>query len=103
MILEGCIGKTESRYTPTGKLVTVISLATYAGGKGETKKTVWVRVTIWENEDSKSLSVGDCIKITGMFEHKDNGVNYFTGKDGKIRMYPSIVADEFSIIKKKGG
>ena len=103
MILDGCIGSVETRYTPNGKAVTSISLATYAGGIKETKKTVWVKVQIWENEDAQNLSVGDCIKVIGKFAHKDNGVEHFTDRKGELRLYPSVVADEFQMIKKKGG
>lgn len=67
LILVGNIGNIEGRYTPEGKAVVNMSVATNEK-RGEYKLTTWVRVTVWGNSAeacTKYLAKGSKVMVEG--------------------------------------
>jgi single-strand DNA-binding protein len=78
----------ELRYTPQGKAVAEMNLAV-DDGFGESKKVVWITVTIWDKAAEvaqKYIHKGDMVGITGRLS-QDTWEDKTTGKkQSKIRV-----------------
>lgn len=89
-ILIGNIGKDiELRYTPSGKAVCNVSLATTRNYKGE-KHTTWHNVVMWDKSaenTAKYCSKGSKICVEGMIENTQ-----YTDREGNTRYKSEIIA-----------
>lgn len=77
--LTGNVGRIESKYTDTGKLICNFSLAVTVG-RGEQKKTEWYDVVAWEKTAeilSEFVGKGSKLQVRGDFE-----LQLWKSKDG---------------------
>lgn len=100
VILIGNVGKDpEVRYTPAGKAVCTISLATsHKSGNGEEKKeeTAWHRVVFYErlaDVVGEYVRKGAPIYVEGRLKYRE-----FADKDGNKRNITDVVAFEMKLL-----
>ena len=83
--LLGRLGRDpEMRFTADGKPVTSFSVA-IDDSYGETKKVVWVRVSVWGKQAescNQYLSKGRQVYIEGRLGHENGNPRVFTRNDG---------------------
>ena len=76
IIIVGNLGRDpEMRYTPAGKAVTSFSVAV-SDGFGESKKTIWFRVSAWEKQAetcNQYLKKGSRVLIEGRLQADEAG------------------------------
>jgi single-strand DNA-binding protein len=88
----------ELRYTPAGKAVCELNLAV-DDGWGESKKTVWLGVTVWgatAELASKALAKGHRVGITGRLSQEE-----WEGKDGKKQRKTKVTCQEMHLLEPK--
>ena len=85
--IVGRLGKdVELRYTPDGKAVASFSVAV-DDGFGENKKTIWLRVSVWEKQAetcNQYLHKGSIVLVEGRLtpDPKTGGPRIFKRQDG---------------------
>jgi len=91
----------ESRFTPAGKAVATFNLAV-DDGWGEQKKTIWVRVTLWEQEKlTPYLVKGTQVLAVGRLQSDDKGnPRTFARQDGTTGTSFEVTA---SVVRLVGG
>lgn len=98
--ITGRVGQdVELRYTPKGKAVAEINLAV-DDGFGETKKTAWVEVTIWDKAAEaaqKYVHKGDMVGITGRLSQD------VWEKDGKKQTKLKIICEQLTLLPNGQG
>jgi single-strand DNA-binding protein len=90
------------RYTGDGKAVTDMSIAV-DDGFGESKKTIWLKITVWEKtaEACANLKKGTAILVEGRLQH-DSGNPRTWSKDGKTFAGFEITASNVRFLSGKG-
>lgn len=93
LVIVGNLGRDpEMRFTPAGKAVTNLNVATnrqYTSNSGErVKETTWFRVSVWGDQAenaNKYLSKGSKVLIEGRLtqDPATGGPRVWTGNDGK--------------------
>lgn len=100
VILVGNLGSDpDSKFTPSGKQVVELSLAT-SFGSGDNTKTQWHRVVLWDklaDTASKYLSKGSPVYIEGRLEYRS-----YDDKEGNKRYVTEIVGQALQLLGKKG-
>lgn len=94
--LKGCVSRDpELRYTPTGKSVLSMSVATEDSYEGKTF-TDFHRVTAWEQvaEIGAQLKKGDAVKVFGKLKTRK-----WTDKSGKTNYITEVVASAIAADK----
>ena len=101
LTLTGNVGRSELKYTPSGKAVLNLSVAVdrnrLRDGKWETVATDWHRVEVWEQKAealAEALSVGDRVIVTGSLESRKYD------KDGEERVAWDIKAKDVGIVPR---
>ena len=101
--LFGNIGKIESQYTPTGKLVTKASLAVNHGW-GDNKTTNWYNLTAWGGDDDRKGNAERmrelCEKGTGLFVEGKLLLREWTDRDGAKHLSPDVTVSEFRVMAR---
>ena len=101
--LAGNLGRDpEMRYTQEGKPVTNFSMAV-DDSYGETKKTIWVRVSVWGKQAescNQYLSKGRKVLVVGRLSHDGGNPRVFTRNDGTPGASFEVRA---SVVKFLGG
>jgi len=87
----------EVRFIPSGKSVLTFKAAS-STGYGDKKKTLWLRITYWNNAEKMAtlLSKGDLISIAGelsMSEYKAN--------DGSMKTALELTANIIDLVGKR--
>ena len=87
----------ELRFIPSGKAVLTFSAAS-STGYGERQKTLWLRVTYWNNAEKMKefLVKGNQISIAGELSQSE-----FTAKDGSTKTSLELNATIIDLIGKK--
>ena len=87
IVAVGRLGKdVELRYSPDGKAVASFSVAV-DDGFGENKKTIWLRVSVWEKQAetcNQYLHKGSIVLVEGRLtpDPKTGGPRIFKRQDG---------------------
>ena len=87
IVAVGRLGKdVELRYSPDGKAVASFSVAV-DDGFGENKKTIWLRVSVWEKQAetcNQYLHKGSLVLVEGRLtpDPKTGGPRIFKRQDG---------------------
>ena len=101
--LAGNLGRDpEMRYTAEGSPVTNFSVAV-DDSYGETKKTIWVRVSAWGKQAescNQYLHKGSKVLVEGRLGHDNGNPRVFTRNDGSAGASFEIRA---SVVKFLGG
>jgi single-strand DNA-binding protein len=96
----------ETRFTPSGKKVTTLRIATKSR-KGGNDETIWWRVTIWGDQFDKMLTYlkkGSAVIVFGEMQKPE----IFTDREGKPQISLEITASSiqfspFGKSEKEGG
>ncbi len=102
VIVSGRLGRDpEMRYTPQGKAVTSVSIASNRRMKGK-KTTVWYKLTMWETFAEKMneiLHKGQAVTATGQLVVGEDGKpKIWTGQDGTPRVDLEINVSNLEIL-----
>jgi single-strand DNA-binding protein len=94
----GTLGKDpESKYTPSGTMVTEVSIAVDMG-TGEYKRTDWYKLTIW-GEQRGEMFTGMAQKGTYVFIAGAPKLETWANKDGEAQAQLSLNVNEFRILR----
>lgn len=103
--LLGRLGRNpEMRYTADGKPVTSFSVA-IDDSYGESKKTVWVRVSVWGKQAescNQYLSKGRQVYVEGRLNHDGGNPRVFTRNDGTAGASFEVTAHTVKFIGGQG-
>jgi len=99
--ITGNAGKqAELRFTPEGKAVTSVSVATYSSGTkaNNNQVSVWVRVSFWGDvaEQANSITKGQKLTIRGRLLP----VRLWE-KDGKTQANIEMIGDSFEVVQRQ--
>jgi single-strand DNA-binding protein len=90
----------ELRFTPEGKAVASVSVATYSSGtkENDNKVSVWVRVSFWGEvaEQANSITKGQKLIVRGRF----TPVRIWE-KDGKTQANIEMTGDSFEAVQRQ--
>ena len=101
-ILIGNVGRSETKFTPSGKSVTKFSVATSSSWKdkdsGEWKETTeWHNCVLWGHENlAPHIEKGKQISVRGQLQTRK------WDKDGVAQYSTEVVADEIILLGSKG-
>ena len=87
----------ELRYTPAGTAVTDLNFG-IPSGSGDNKKTIWVKVTLWDKSAElvhRYCRKGDRLGVFGRLDQDD------WEKDGKVMKSLKIVASSITLIEPR--
>ena len=91
LVIAGHLGADpEVRFTPTGKKVTSLRVATRTR-RANTDDTIWWRVSVWGDQYDKMMTYlkkGSAIVVTGELQKPE----IFTDRDGKPQISLNITA-----------
>jgi len=105
--IVGRLGKdVELRYTPDGKAVASFSVAV-DDGFGENKKTIWLRVSVWEKQAetcNQYLHKGSLVLVEGRLtpDPKTGGPRIFKRQDGTEGASFEVSATAVRFLSTKG-
>lgn len=107
IVTVGRLGKdVELRYSPDGKAVASFSVAV-DDGFGENKKTIWLRVSVWEKQAetcNQYLHKGSLVLVEGRLtpDPKTGGPRIFKRQDGSEGASFELNATAVRFLSTKG-
>ena len=107
IVAVGRLGKdVELRYSPDGKAVASFSVAV-DDGFGENKKTIWLRVSVWEKQAetcNQYLHKGSLVLVEGRLtpDPKTGGPRVWKKQDGTEGASFEIAASTVRFLSSKG-